>query len=132
MQGSIMGVGGGIHDEAVDITYSTKPDQPQMAFGQGAAATTTTTTTTTSTAQYGFGGAEENTAMGLDLGATVGNTVNLGAEGMEFGGATTTTTTTTENAGFEFGAGAGAEATGFDTAESKLQPQVSLWVLLPI
>ena len=51
-----MGVGGGIHDEAVDVTYSTKPDNAQMAFGQGAAAaTTTTTTTTTSTAQYGFG-----------------------------------------------------------------------------
>ena len=31
-----MGVGGGIHDEAVDVTYSTKPDNPQVAFGQGA------------------------------------------------------------------------------------------------
>ena len=26
VQGSVMGVGGGIHDDAVDVTYSTKPD----------------------------------------------------------------------------------------------------------
>ena len=69
--GSIMGVGGGIHDDAVDVTYSTKPDNPQVALGTQAV---TTTTTTTSTAQYGFGAGEETT--GLDLGATVGNTVN--------------------------------------------------------
>ena len=43
--GSIMGVGGGIQDNAVDVTYSTKPDA-----GLGATATTTTTTT-----QYGLG-----------------------------------------------------------------------------
>ena len=26
VSGSVMGVGGGVHDEAVDVTYSTKPD----------------------------------------------------------------------------------------------------------
>ena len=45
-QGSVMGVGGGIHDDAVDVTYSTKPDQPQAAFGQAGMATTTITTST--------------------------------------------------------------------------------------
>ena len=40
--GSVMGVGGGIHDSAADVTYSTKPD-----IGVGA--------TTTTTTQYGTG-----------------------------------------------------------------------------
>ena len=69
-----MGVGGGIHDDAVDVTYSTKPDKPQ-AFGQQAVATTSVTT---SSAQYNLGaGAGESSSLGVDLGATIGNTINL-------------------------------------------------------
>ena len=75
----VMGVGGGIHDDAVDVTYSTKPDRPamaSMALNQGAVATTTTT----STAQYNLGeGAGESSSLGVDLGATIGNTINLGS-----------------------------------------------------
>ena len=33
-EGSVMGVGGGVHDEAVDVTYSTKPDRPANLFNQ--------------------------------------------------------------------------------------------------
>ena len=94
---NIMSVGGGVHDDAVDVTYSTKPDNPTMA--QGAMETTTT-----SSAEYSLGaGAETEMTQGygLDLGATVGNTINLEGTttGMEFGA-----TTTTESAGFDMGA----------------------------
>ena len=95
---NVMSVGGGIHDDAVDVTYSTKPDNPTMATGA-------METTTTSSAEFSMGaGAETN----LDLGATVGNTINLGTTttGMEFGA-----TTTTESAGFE-ATGAGFETKG--------------------
>jgi hypothetical protein len=69
---NVMSVGGGVHDDAVDVTYSTKPDNPTMA--QGAMETTTT-----SSAEYKLGaGAETEMTQGygLDLGATVGNTIN--------------------------------------------------------
>ena len=118
--GKVMGVGGGIHDDAVDVTYSTKPDKPQ-AFGQQAVATTSVTT---SSAQYNLGaGAGESSSLGVDLGATIGNTINLGSQEMQYGATTTTTTTTTSttgNMGYEFNAGAAtatAETTGLDTAE---------------
>ena len=48
--GLIMGVGGGIEDNAVDVTYSTTTGE---AMGAGAAQTTTTTTTTRT--QYELG-----------------------------------------------------------------------------
>ena len=107
---NIMSVGGGVHDDAVDVTYSTKPDNPTMA--QGAMETTTT-----SSAEYSLGaGAETEMTQGygLDLGATVGNTINLEGTttGMEFGA-----TTTTESAGFDMGAmttGEAVESTGFE------------------
>ena len=112
--GSIMGVGGGVHDEAVDVTYSTKPDKPTMA--QGALQTTTTTSTT----EYGLGGAEIDMTQGADLGATIGNTINLGTTttNMEFGA-----TTTTESTGYEFGAGEGAaiETTGVEGYDANVQ-----------
>ena len=106
MEGVAMTVGGGVHDNAVDVTYSTKPDNPTMV-GQGALETTTT-----ASAEYNLGsGAEFNMTTGetLDLGATVGNTINLdaGASGMEFGA-------TTETTGMEFGAGAGEVTTGME------------------
>ena len=113
-EGSVMGVGGGVHDEAVDVTYSTKPDKPTMA--QGALQTTTTTSTT----EYGLGGAEIDMTQGADLGATIGNTINLGTTttNMEFGA-----TTTTESTGYEFGAGEGAaiETTGVEGYDANVQ-----------
>ena len=53
--GAVMGVGGGKFDEAADVTYSTKPDNPLMALQHGTAGGMTTTTTT-STTQYGLSG----------------------------------------------------------------------------
>ena len=52
MEGNVMSVGGGVGDDAVDVTYSTK----SQAFGFGAGATgQTTTTTTTTTPKYNYG-----------------------------------------------------------------------------
>ena len=51
--GTLMGVGGGVGDNAQDVTYSTKSNTG-FAFGTGGAGQTTTTTTTTTT-QYGAG-----------------------------------------------------------------------------
>ena len=69
-----MSVGGGIHDDAVDVTYSTKPDALSIGVG---GAMTTTTTTTTSTTQYGATGYGMDTGASVDLGAT-GGAVDLG------------------------------------------------------
>ena len=46
--GTLMGVGGGVGDNAQDVTYSTKSNTG-FAFGTGGAGQTTTTTTTTTT-----------------------------------------------------------------------------------
>ena len=46
MTGNVMSVGGGVGDNAVDVTYSTKNNQA-FAFGAGGEGQTTTTTTTT-------------------------------------------------------------------------------------
>ena len=48
--GLVMGVGGGIQDDVVEVTYSSNTGQ-----GLGAAAAKTTTTTTTTETQYGAG-----------------------------------------------------------------------------
>ena len=98
--GTLMGIGGGVGDNAQDVTYSTKSNQG-FAFGTGGAGQTTTTTTTTTT-QYGAGagGAGEG---GLLLGVGgegAGAGLGLGA------GQTTTTTSTTYGISGE-GAGSG-------------------------
>ena len=47
--GSVMGVGGGVGDAAVDVTYSTKPDNKGVVLGYGGISGLNTTTTTTTT-----------------------------------------------------------------------------------
>ena len=109
--GLIMGVGGGIQDDAVDVTYSSNTGQNLGAAG----AKTTTTTTTTKTTQYGLGlgqsqgqivqGEGNGLIMGVGGGiqdnavdVTYSNNTgqNLGAAGAKL---TTTTTTTETNYG---------------------------------
>ena len=43
--GTVMGVGGGVEDQALDITYSTKPDNVGVKFGRDQIASIATTTT---------------------------------------------------------------------------------------
>ena len=72
MGGNVMSVGGGVGDEAVDVTYSTKNNQA-FDFGAGATGQTTTTTTTTTT-HYNF-----NSSSGE------GEGVGVGGEGLVMG-----------------------------------------------
>ena len=52
MRGNVMSVGGGVGDDAVDVTYSTKSFQV-FGFGVGTTGQTTTITTTTTT-EYNY------------------------------------------------------------------------------
>ena len=109
MTGNVMSVGGGVGDEAVDVTYSTKNPQG-FAFGTGGEGQTTTTTTTTTT-QYNYGASsgEGIGSGGLLMGVggagdtavdvTYSTNANGGGVGLGIGtgtGQMTTTTTTTE------------------------------------
>ena len=114
--GLVMGVGGGIEDNAVDVTYSTKTDQ---GIGLGGAKTTTTTTTTKT--EYGLGQGEGQIIQGDGAGLVMGvgggiedNAVDVTYstktnEGVGLGTAQTTTTTTTTET--QYGTGMGI-ATG--------------------
>jgi hypothetical protein len=66
MGGNVMGIGGGVGDDAKDVTYSTKNDQ-QFAFDKGTTGQTTTTTTTTKNIQYGYGTASSGETGGGGL-----------------------------------------------------------------
>ena len=95
--GKIMTVGGGMHDEAVDVTYSTKPDQPAGGIQ------TTTTTTTTNQFAYGEGAEFQTTGETVDLGTTSQLQQEYQMEGgIEMGA----------GAGIEMEAGAGLEMGG--------------------
>ena len=110
--GVVMGVGGGVLDNAPDVTFSTR-NADGTAFG------TMKTTTTTTTTQYGMGGqsgmvanyqlgqgADGGVIMGVDGGvqddaADVTYSTKTGMEGglgaaAALGQTTTTTTTTTQ------------------------------------
>ena len=105
--GLVMGVGGGVEDNAVDVTYSTKTGNE---LGAAAALGKTTTTTTTTTTQYGLGQTQGQIVQGDGNGLVMGvgggiedNAVDVTYStktGNELGaaaalGKTTTTTTTT-------------------------------------
>ena len=64
--GLVMGVGGGVEDNAVDITYSSNTGN------LGAAAAKTTTTTTTTTTQYGLGSTQGQIVQGDGNGLVMG------------------------------------------------------------
>ena len=64
--GSVMGVGGGIGDNAVDVTYSTKPNNP---FASEVRRVTTTTTTS----QYGAGAMNIGGGSVMGVGGGVGD-----------------------------------------------------------
>jgi hypothetical protein len=116
--GVVMGVGGGVEDNAKDVTYSTKNDQA-FAFGTGGTTQTTTTTTTTTTQQYGYGtsGAEGASSSGVSMGfggigdsagdVTYSTNADGAGVGLGMGAGQMTTTTTTETT--QYGAGAGGE-----------------------
>ena len=136
--GLVMGVGGGIEDNAVDVTYSTKTGE------QGVAGANTTTTTTTTTTQYGLGGDQGQIIQGEGSGLVMGvgggvednavdvtystHTTGLGAAAAK----TTTTTTTTqynlgqtegqiiqgEGSGLVMGVGGGVEDNAVDVTYS--------------
>ena len=71
---NVLGVGGGIGEDAVDVSYSTKPDNN---IGLGAKTFTTTTTTTTNRYGLGFGqiSGEETTISGSEKVMGVGGGV---------------------------------------------------------
>ena len=119
--GLIMGVGGGVGDEARDVTFETKNIDGQ-AFGTTKVTTTTTTTQynlgqtsgnglTTSSAQYqigqgagdglvmGVGGGNYDDAVDITYSSKTGTNAGAGAGAQTMGQTTTTTTTTQYNLG---------------------------------
>ena len=103
-EGLIMGVGGGVEDNAVDVTYSINTGM--SAGTQGAMGKVTTTTTTTRT-QYGLGQTQGQIVQGEGSGLVMGvgggiedNAVDVTyssntGQGLGAAAAKTTTTTTT-------------------------------------
>ena len=132
--GSVMGVGGGVGDDAVDVTYSTKPDQ--VAVGAPAYTTssafnvgqTTTTTTTTTGGYMGIGGTNITTTgsvMGVGGGigddavdVTYSTKPDQAIVGTGLGQTTQTTTTTTTTTGNIMGVGGGVGDNAVDVTYS--------------
>ena len=90
--GSIMGVGGGVGDNAVDVTYSTKPDNK---FAKVRSITTKTTTTS----GYGVGFGQNISSTQVSTGGTV---MGIGG-GVEDQAVDVTYSTKPDNAGIKFG-----------------------------
>ena len=90
--GSIMGVGGGVGDNAVDVTYSTKPDNKF-------AKVRTITTKTTTTGGYGVGFGQNTSTTQISTGGTV---MGVGG-GVEDQAVDVTYSTKPDNVGIKFG-----------------------------
>jgi hypothetical protein len=77
---SIMGVGGGVHDYAADVTYSTKPNN--NILGTGVAVTTTGSTLGTGLVGNALGTGVVGSTVGTGVvGSTVGTTSIMGVGG---------------------------------------------------
>lgn len=101
-QGSIMGVGGGVGDEAVDVTYSTKPDN-NIKFASRTFTSTATTTNVTQNLEgaaissnstiMSVGGGVEDEAVDVTYSTKPDNNTRLGNEQIARLATTTTSIT---------------------------------------